>query len=68
MISNLEDWQKKNLNADGAYEIKVGMSRGRTFDMLKSKSYVVKNNNYTLVLVTDDTFGQYIGDVILIKN
>ena len=68
VVLGFEDWQKERLNDDGAFEVKVGMSRSRVFDMLKSKSYVIKNSNYTLALITDDTFGQYIGDIILIKN
>ena len=72
MMLEYEDWQKERLNADGAFEIKVGMTVHEVYDMFDtvkmSSCKVMKNNDYTFIVCVDDTFDPYIGDVILIKN
>ncbi len=72
ILLEYEDWQKEKLNEEGAFEVKVGMSTARVHDMFATENigmcYVMKNTKYTFVVYVDDTFSQYIGDVILIKN
>lgn len=72
MMLEYEDWQKEKLNEDGAYEVKVGMSKARFNDMFDTENigmcYIIKNADYTFAIYVDDSFNSYIGDVILIKN
>lgn len=73
-VNDLPNYVKEEIGDDLCYDIKVGMHRNTVLQAFEDSHeavpdiYVIKNKDFTFVIKSDDTFSEYIGDVILIKN